>query len=118
MNRQQMWSQMKAAINIMQGNRAFGGPVQANLNAINRCNMRCIHCFYNSPYLDTPALRILRKEKREKHELPDDGEVERIMNLVAGPDRIRALMDEIIDLGTRRFQFCGMGEVSLNKNIL
>ena len=118
MNWQQSWSQMKAVLGILAGSQAFGGPVQANLNLTNRCNLRCIHCFYNSPYAEKPALRSVRKAKLEHIEPPGHDEIRKIMNREADPDRTRSLMAELITMGTRRFQFSGMGEVFLNGNTL
>lgn len=118
MKSRQVWSQVKAVMGIMHGSRSFSGPVQANLNIINRCNLRCVHCFYNSPFLDKPALRMVRRARRDKGELPQNGEIQRVLNLVADPERIKTLIDEIVALGTRRFQFSGMGEVFLNEHVL
>lgn len=39
-------SYIRAAMGIVHGNRTFGGPIQVSLNLTNRCNIRCIHCFF------------------------------------------------------------------------
>ena len=64
MSFRQILSQAKAVIGITHGSRAFGGPVQVDLNLTNRCNVRCVHCFLYSPHIDRPNMPELRRATR------------------------------------------------------
>jgi radical SAM protein with 4Fe4S-binding SPASM domain len=112
----QKWSELKAVMGILHGGRVFGGPVQANLNLVNRCNLNCIHCFYFSPFLQRSGSRMLTRERPGELEAQDEAEIDRIVNQEADPGKTRVLMDELVSLGTRRFQFSGMGEIFLHRN--
>lgn len=71
------------------------GPLEVVLNLTNRCNMRCLHCFYESGE---------SKDKRKRREELSDAE-------------IFGLMDEIISLKPFNLCFFG-GEPLLRKNLL
>jgi MoaA/NifB/PqqE/SkfB family radical SAM enzyme len=111
-------SQIKAALGIMHGSRAFGGPVQANLRLTNRCNLRCLHCYYNSPYLDTPAFAPLRRARKTGQDLPSRNEMKQIRSLDADPGLMRAVIEDLLRMGTRGWQIGGNGEPFLYKNII
>ena len=101
MNVKEISSRIRAVAGIMHGSRAFGGPVQANLLLTNRCNIRCIHCYYNSPYLEVPSYAPVRKAKRTGQELPSSNEMKSIMKSEADPARLRKVVEELLRLGTR-----------------
>ncbi len=118
MNWRQTFSQVKTVMGIMHGSRAFGGPFQVALWLTNRCNIRCIHCYYYSPYIDKPNLYEVRKARMMRAELPDDSYIKSPSKLVADSERTQSLIDELLGLGTRQFLFTGIGEPFLHKNIL
>ena len=49
---------VRAVMGIVHGSRAFGGPIQTNLRLTNRCNIRCIHCYYLFTFRRYPFLII------------------------------------------------------------
>ena len=97
---------IKALMGILHGSRAFGGPLRANISLTNRCNIRCIHCFYHSPHLEKVNMHQLRAKT---------GEVEKIE---ADQERTVALINELVEMGTTSFIFTGGGEPFMHKNIL
>ncbi len=113
-----MPSQIKAVLGIMHGSRAFGGPVQVNLRLTNRCNLHCLHCYYNSPYLDTPAFAPLRRARKTGQDLPLRNEMEQIRSLDADPALMRAVIEDLLRMGTRVWQLAGNGEPFLYKDIM
>ncbi len=118
MNWRQTLSQVKAVMGIMHGSRAFGGPFHAELGLINQCNIRCLHCYYHSSYLEKPTLRQVRKARLMGNELPDDNEIKQIQRQKAETKKTNALIDKLMSMGTHRFQFSGNGEPFLHKNAL
>ncbi len=118
MNLHETWSQFRAGLGIMHGSRAFGGPFQVELGLVNHCNIRCIHCYYHSAYLEKPSLRPVRRARLEGQPLPSREETDRIQALKADTERTNALLDTLIEMGTRRFQFSGNGEIFLHENAM
>jgi radical SAM protein with 4Fe4S-binding SPASM domain len=112
-NWKRLLSQTRAVLGIMHGSRAFGGPVQAYLSLTNRCNLRCIHCWYHSPLLEKPNMKPLTLARHMGLELPDREQLCRWQRGEAGRDRVNAFIDELLRMGTRRYQFSGSGEVFL-----
>lgn len=102
----------------MHGSRAFGGPIMANIGLTNRCNIRCIHCFFYSPFLETPTMRPLRLARMQGREGPGSDEIRRMQTLDAGPERTRRLIAELLRMGTAEFQFSGDGELFLHPQAL
>ncbi|MEW6600306.1 MAG: radical SAM protein [Nitrospirota bacterium] len=102
----------------MHGNHVFSGPYQAALWLTSQCNIKCIHCFYYSPYIKKPNLFEVRRARLMGTELPDDNYVRRATNRFADSERTKALMDEMIGMGTQEFLFTGIGEPFLHKNAL
>lgn len=99
----QRWlSYVKASMGIMHGSRAFGGPIQATFSLTNRCNMKCIHCYYYSPYLKSPD------NAHEKH----------LHRVDADFSMTRGLIKRLLSMGTSAFLFTGKGEPFMHKNIL
>jgi len=105
MNLHESWSQFRAGLGILHGSRAVGGPFQAELGLVNHCNIRCIHCYYHSTYLEKPSLRLVRRARLEGAQLPSREETDRIQALQADTERTNRLLDSLISMGTRRFQF-------------
>ena len=107
-------SRFRALMGIVHGSRAFGGPVQASLSLTNRCNIKCIHCYYHSPYMEKPAWRILRRARMAGEELPDTEKLMQLKRLDFDAGRARTLVDELLGMGTRRFMLTGSGEMFLH----
>ncbi len=118
MKLRQMLSQVKAVMGITHGSRAFGGPFQAALWLTNRCNIRCIHCFFFSPYIDKPNLYEVRKARIMRTELPDNNYIKSPQKLDADSQQTQSLIDELLGMGTRNFLFSSSGEPFLHKNAL
>ncbi|MFH0960578.1 MAG: hypothetical protein V1897_17965, partial [Pseudomonadota bacterium] len=118
MDWQERWSQMRAVRGILHGSRAFGGPFQAEFGLTNLCNQTCIHCYYYSPFLEKASLRPVRKARQTGLELPSSENIGRLQTLKADTSRTNGLIDELIRMGTRRFQFSGNGEIFLHENAL
>jgi MoaA/NifB/PqqE/SkfB family radical SAM enzyme len=115
--RQQL-SLSRSFMGIMHGSRAFGGPVQAGFSLTNRCNIRCIHCYYYSPYAEKPNLFELRKARQKSEELPDKEYLRGLQRLDVDSDLTRKLIDELTAMGTQKYIFSGSGEPFLHKNAL
>jgi radical SAM protein with 4Fe4S-binding SPASM domain len=111
-------SKLQAVAGIAHGSRAFSGPLQLNLSLTNRCNLRCIHCYFYSPFLDLPNMRPLRLARQEG--APDLGrkDLEKLQRIDADLDRVTVILDEALAMGTRRVQFSGNGECFMHKNAL
>jgi radical SAM protein with 4Fe4S-binding SPASM domain len=118
MNLGQGISQIRAAVGIIQGDLAFGGPLQANLRLTNRCNLRCIHCYYHSPYLEKPNFPTLRRARQVGGQLPDKGHLERLRRINADSGQLRSLIDELLSIGVRRWELGGSGEPFMHKDAL
>lgn len=104
-------SVIRAGLGILHGSRAFGGPVQANIDVTNRCNIRCVHCYYHSPLLTLPNLPAVRLARIVKTDPPAAESLAEELRIEADGARTHALLASLLDLGTRRFQFSGNGEV-------
>jgi len=105
MNLKGFYSSGKALLGILHGSRAFGGPVQAILSLGSKCNMRCIHCYYYSPYLQGPVHRVLRAgEIHNQSDMSEDIQME--------------LVEELLNIGVYNFVLSGDGEFLLNKNCM
>jgi MoaA/NifB/PqqE/SkfB family radical SAM enzyme len=103
-------AQIRIAAGIVHGSRAFGGPPQVVLNLTNRCNIRCLHCYFYAPAAETPNLPETRRARRAGRALPDAGHLAEVQEREADPRRTAAVIDEALALGTRRFQFGSFGE--------
>ena len=114
----EMLSRARVVAGIVHGRRAFGGPYQAGIYLTNRCNLRCIHCYYYSPFLEMPAMRQLRRARQKGSGLPDKGYLKDLQTREADTGRTRKLIREMLSTGTRRFQFSGYGEVFMHKDAL
>jgi radical SAM protein with 4Fe4S-binding SPASM domain len=113
---------MRALAGILHGSRAFGGPLQATLHITNRCNIRCVHCPFFSPYIERPILLELRRARLAGGSLPDDdyeAELQRHRQKAdADSGHTHAILDELVGMGTRHFTFAGSGEPFLHPNIV
>ena len=110
MNLTQFLSYGRALLGIAHGNRAFGGPPQVRISLTNRCNLRCIHCYFYSPLASMPLMREVRRSRMCNRNAPERQELARIQKLDMDVDRIYPILREILSLGTRRFEFTGNGE--------
>ena len=118
MNLYEVPSLMRAAAGIMHGSRAFGGPVQSIISLTNRCNIRCIHCYFYSPYLEKPNMLELRHAKYKNQPLPIKANLKDLQSLDADSNATSMLLDEFSEMGTKHIHFTGHGEPLLHKNVL
>ena len=118
MNWKQHKSEFNAVRGILNGSRAFGGPIQADLGLTNRCYLQCIHCFFYSSHVEKPTLRPLLKARRMDTEQPSLEFLRDLQKRDADTDRTNSLIDELIAMGTYRFEFIGNGEPFLHANAL
>ena len=118
MNFLNVFSLPRAMLGILNGSKAIGGPLRVSLSLTNRCNLRCIHCYYYSPYLEYPTYNKQRLAKQMMQPSPDDDYFKSYQRTDADIDRMRGLINEALKLGVMRFQFTGNGEVFLYENIL
>jgi cyclic pyranopterin phosphate synthase len=116
-NTSEVASQIKAALGIMHGSRAFGGPFQAQISLTSRCNLRCIHCYIYSHYHEGPSFFELRKNQMA-HQYSNDAPKKSAHGCDADIGKINSLIETLLSLGTRNFLFSGNGEPFLHKNIL
>jgi len=84
--------------------------MQVNLRLTNQCNLRCIHCYYCSPFVEKPNLAILRKARRDGGQLPDKSELKKLQKISADPERLLSVIEDLLERGVRRWQLGGSGE--------
>ncbi len=118
MDWKQRKSEFRAVMGILHGSRVFGGPIQADLGLTNRCALRCIHCFYYSSHIEKPTLRPLMKARKQGKDEPSLEFLRDLQRQDADTHRTKRLIDELIGMGTRRFEFIGNGEPFLHANAL
>lgn len=118
MNRGDIISQMRCLRGSRHGSRTFGGPFQASLSMNNQCNLTCIHCYYYSPFIERQNIFEVRRRRGRGLELSDDEYQKYLQRENADVARTNALIDQLIAMGTRRFQFSGHGECFLHPNLL
>lgn len=109
-------TKVRAAAGILSGSRTFGGPVLAGIGLSHRCNLRCIHCYFFSPLVETPNVRPVRR--RRVNPAAPEVDPNLSLGLEMDPVRARELIDELLRMGTRRFQLAGNGEVFLHPQAL
>jgi MoaA/NifB/PqqE/SkfB family radical SAM enzyme len=118
MNTRMALSQIRSALGILHGSRAFGGPLQVDLRLTNRCNLRCIHCYYYSPLLDVPLYNPLRVARRTCCKPPTRAAMKEMQHTDADAHGTRDLIEELLRMGTRRWQLGGNGEPFLHQSIM
>ena len=118
MNLTKPLSQLKTLTGILHGSRAFGGPLLVNLGLTNKCNITCIHCYYNSPFLSTPNHPKVRSVRGRIEEVHGQDYLKGTTRMEVDADRIRALIDELLKMGVRRYQLGGSGEPFLYRDTL
>jgi len=111
-------SYAKAVLGMLHGSKTFSGPVQACLSMTNRCNLRCIHCYLYSQNVDIPNYNSVKKARQTMGVMPDAESLKQMMSLHADSDRLISCIDELLSMGTRRFQFGNTGEPFLHTNII
>lgn len=114
----QRLSVLRAGLGILHGSRAFGGPIQASVDITCRCNIRCVHCYYHSPHVALPNLPEVRLARIVNGELPQAESLREQLRAEADGPRLHALLEGLLDLGTRRFQFSGNGEIFTHPEML
>jgi MoaA/NifB/PqqE/SkfB family radical SAM enzyme len=118
MNWRRRLAKIKAVTGIMHGSRAFGGPFEATLWLTNRCNVRCIHCYYHSPYIKKPNLFEVRRAKLLGESPLDDKYSKTAPTMHADSEITKTIMDELLAMGTQQFLFTGIGEPFLHPDVL
>lgn len=118
MNKHRILSWAKVVTGILHGSRAFTGPFQASIELTNRCNLRCIHCYFYSPYIEKPNFFALRRARQLSKALPDVHDLKKLQTIDADSGATKKLIDTLVNMGTRKFFFSGSGEPFLHKNIL
>ncbi len=103
-------SYLKTVLGFLSAHHAFGGPVQANLSLTNRCNLRCRHCYYHSPFVTLPGVRTVRGARLAGCRLPDIGDVRALQKIEADPRDMNNMRDGLLNAGSFRFHFSGGGE--------
>lgn len=109
---------MKVGRGILHGSRAYTGPVQVNFNVTNRCNLRCLHCYFYSPCIERPNMLSVRQTRLKGLSLPEKTYLKNLQKLEANPQRILEAIDKLTAMGTRRFQFGGNGEPFFHSHAL
>lgn len=103
---------------IVHGSRGFGGPYQASFSLSNRCNLRCIHCYFHSPLLRLPNFFDVREARGRRAAMPARDDVNGRQRLDAHPGHTRAIIDQLLGMGTWRFHFSGSGEPLLHADAI
>ena len=107
-------SKIRAALGILHGKTTFGGPIMGSISLTTRCNVRCIHCYYHSPVAHSPNFPLVRNARLEANSLPTADEIKRYEKVDADPAAVRRLIDQLLSMGTRRFQLSSFGEPFLH----
>jgi MoaA/NifB/PqqE/SkfB family radical SAM enzyme len=110
--------QARAALGIAHGSRAFGPPLQFSLSLTNRCNVRCVHCWYHSPRLERANLFEVRRARQVGTPPPADEEIRDALRLDADTGQTAALIDEAAAMGVSALQLDANGEVFLHPDAL
>lgn len=118
MSRMDMASKVKLVLGIMHGSRAFTGPFQASIELTNRCNIRCVHCYFYSPYVEKPNFFQVRRARQLSEDLPEKQDLKGLQDLDADSGVTTNLIDHLLRVGTRKFFFTGSGEPFLHRNTL
>ena len=98
-NLKREWHDALLVLGIMHGAKAYTGPTLAQLDITNRCNNNCIACWVRSPLLQE---REATSEWKSA-ELPFE--------------KIRSLLDELSEMGTKRIFLAGGGEPFIHPGI-
>ena len=114
----QVISGLKVARGITHGRRAFTGPVQVNFNITNRCNIRCVHCYFYSPHIVKPNMIELRKSRLLNQAEPDLQYLRDLQKLEADREKTLSIIERLGSMGTYRFQFGGNGEPFSHSHIM
>jgi MoaA/NifB/PqqE/SkfB family radical SAM enzyme len=94
----------------MHGSRAFGGPFRVSFALTDRCNIRCMHCYFHSPLGQNRNFFPVRRASLNDQHPVEPGNAGCRQRPDADAKRVAGLLDEAISMGTRRFQFTGNGE--------
>ena len=116
------WKNKLAAIaalaGVVSGRRAYGGPPHATIGLTNKCNIICAHCYYYSPKIDDPNTIQTRLSRLDINQERKETGLKEFREKQADEEQVYKVMKELIDMGTRRFQFAGGGEPFTHPDIL
>ena len=98
------------------GDTRSEGEGQASIGLSHRCNLRCIHCYFFSPLAETPNTRPVRRHRMNAAAPEEDPALS--LGIDIDPALGRHLIDDLLRMGTRRFQIGGNGEAFLHPQAL
>lgn len=107
MNLKGLYFSAKTLLGILHGSRAFGGPLQVILSLASKCNIKCIHCCYYSPLIQSPHVRRVNTEKELLNKQVNSNRAEDVQ---------KKLIEELVSMNIQKYLFTGYGEFLLNKN--
>jgi len=110
-------SWLRSLAGVLHGRRAFGGPIQANINITNRCNLRCVHCYYYSPHVKLPNF-LKARQYRQANVHPDPSELAARLGQQVDTESLLTAIDSLLASGTTRYQLSGYGEAFMHPDIL
>jgi len=114
MSLRQRLTQAGVLAGIVHGGRAFVGPYEAGLWLSNRCNLRCIHCYFYSPLAPEPNYFEVRAARQGALPAPSPEELRARRSVDADAQATTALIDDLVGMGTWLFHFGGAGEPLLH----
>jgi len=118
MSLRQRLTQARVLAGIAHGSRAFGGPYQASLSLSNRCNLRCVHCYFYAPSVRMPNFFDVRQARARGWPMPAQEDVDGRQKLDADAGHTRAIIGDLLRMGTWRFHFSGSGEPFMHPDAL
>jgi len=111
-------SYAKAYIGIKHEHKAFGLPPQIQISPTNRCNLRCIHCYFYSKNVEFPAYPPLRLARIKGDILPDPQSLKNYQTQEADVNKLKSLIDDLNRMGVTTYQFSGKGEPFVYKHFM
>lgn len=117
MTLQNTMAYLKTIAGIWHGTRAFGGPLLATVELTHRCNIVCRHCNFFSPHLESPGHQEIMESESVIGEPPLTVGQNTSHPRDADISFVYSMIDELSEMGTRRFSFSGHGEPFLHKDL-
>ncbi len=111
-------SRIRTVLGIIHGERTFGAPLQVNLGLTNRCNLRCIHCYFYSPHAKIPNYHDVLAARKRGGQFPRMSSMRKYQKIHADSTKLRVLVEEMLEMGIRRWQIGGRGEPFMHEDAL